>query len=315
MALNNGPYVWFDGKFVKWEDATVHVGIHALHYGSSVFEGIRAYETQQGTAIFQLEPHVQRMVNSCKLMRMEIPYSGAELSTAIQETVALNGQPACYIRPLIFRGMGSLDLDGRPNPNHVVIFSFAWGAYLGEEALEKGAEVMISSWRRISPETGSPLGKIGGQYVSNSFVRMEAHEFGFDEGLLLDSNGMMSEGSGENLFAIFGNTIYTAPVGSSILAGVTRLSVLQLARDLGYEVREQTLSRDSLYVADELFMTGTAAEISPIRSVDRIQIGAGKRGPITKALQDEFFGIVTGRMPDRHGWLTPVKLGEVASGD
>ncbi|HRE49181.1 MAG TPA: branched-chain amino acid transaminase [Aggregatilineales bacterium] len=314
MALAHGPYVWFDGKFVRWEDATVHVGVHALHYGSSVFEGIRAYDTKQGTAIFRLAPHVQRMVNSCKIVRIAVPYTADELSQAIQEVVALNGQPACYIRPLIFRGMGSFDLDGRPNPTQVVILSFAWGPYLGAGAIENGIEAMVSSWRRLSPSDGAPMGKIGGQYVNNSFARMEAKDNGYGEALELDLNGNMSEGSGENLFVVLDGVIYTPPIGTSILAGVTRSSVIQLARDLGYEVRETVMSRDVLYIADEMFVTGTAAEITPIRSLDKVPIGSGTRGAITKALQEEFFGIVSGNMVDRHGWLTPVTLGEPAKG-
>jgi branched-chain amino acid aminotransferase len=315
MSIDNGPFVWFDGKFVRWEDANVHVSTHALHYGSSVFEGIRAYETKTGTAIFRLEPHVKRMVGSCKLARIVVPWSEAAIATAIQETVGRNGQPSCYIRPLVFRGAETMGVDGRKAPTHLVIFSLSWGRYLGADAIEQGVDAGISSWRRLDPETAMLLGKIGGQYVNNQLAKMEAAENGFAEALVLDTNGFMSEGSGENLFIVIDGVLYTAPVGSSILAGVTRSSVIQLAKDQGIEVCERSLTRDAVYLADEVFVTGTAAEITPIRSVDRLTIGDGARGPITKALQEQFFGIVSGQLPDRHGWLTPVKVAQTANGD
>jgi branched-chain amino acid aminotransferase len=315
MSIDNGPFVWFDGKFVRWQDANVHVSTHALHYGSSVFEGIRAYETKTGTAIFRLEPHVKRMVRSCKLARIVVPWSEAEIATAIQETVARNGQPSCYVRPLVFRGDGTMGVDGRQAPTHLIIFSMFWGRYLGADAIEQGVDAGISSWRRLDPETSMLLGKIGGQYVNNQLAKMEAAENGFAEALVLDTNGFMSEGSGENLFVVIDGVLYTAPVGSSVLAGVTRASVIQLAKDQGIEICERSLTRDAVYLADEVFVTGTAAEITPIRSVDRLTIGEGVRGPITKVLQEQFFGIVSGELSDRHGWLTPVKVTQAANGD
>jgi branched-chain amino acid aminotransferase len=315
MPLKNGPFVWFDGKLVRWEEATIHVASHVLHYGSSVFEGVRAYETKNGTAIFRLHPHVKRLLNSCKIGRIDVPWTLDQLQDAIIETVANNGQTSCYIRPLIFRGMEVLGVDGRKSPTQVAIFTISWGRYLGPEAIEQGVDVGVSSWRRMAPGTGASLAKIGGQYVNSQFAKMEALENGYSEAIVLDTNGFVSEGSGENIFVIMDGVIFTTPVASSILAGVTRDSAMTLARDLGYEVREQAISRDMLYVADEIFFTGTAAEITPIRSVDRITIGKGSRGPVTKAIQDQFFGITTGELPDKYRWLTPVTVQETVSGD
>jgi branched-chain amino acid aminotransferase len=315
MAFENGPYVWFDGKFVRWEDATIHVTAHVLHYGSSVFEGIRTYETVNGPAIFRLEPHVKRMINSCKIGRFGLSWSHEEVSQAVQETVARNGQPACYIRPLAFRGSEVLGVDGRKCPTQLVIFTFRWGRYLGADAIEQGVDVCISSWRRMAPDTGASLGKIGGQYVNSQFAKMEAVDNGFSEAIVLDVYGYVSEGSGENIFVISDNVIYTTPLAGSILGGVTRDSIVTLARELGYEVREQMLSRDMLYVADEVFFTGTASEVTPIRSIDRIQVGKGSRGPVTQAIQERFFGITSGNQPDKYGWLTPVSVHEPATGD
>jgi branched-chain amino acid aminotransferase len=315
MAFDNGPFIWFDGKFVAWEDATIHVTAHVLHYGSSAFEGIRAYETASGPAIFRLEPHVRRLVNSCKIARMDLPWSHQEISQAVQETVARNGQPSCYIRPLVFRGSEVLGVDGRKCPTQMVIFTFKWGRYLGADAIEQGVDVCVSSWRRMAPTTGASLGKIGGQYVNSQFAKMEAVENGYSEAIVLDVNGYVSEGSGENIFVVADNTIYTTPLAGSILGGVTRDSVLTLARELKYEVREQMISRDMLYIADEIFFTGTASEVTPIRSIDKIQIGSGSRGPVTKAIQERFFGITSGQQPDKYNWLTPVKIREAASGD
>jgi len=315
MAFDNGPYVWFDGKFVRWEDATIHVTAHVLHYGSSAFEGIRAYETTNGPAIFRLEPHVKRLVNSCKIARMDLPWSQDEISQAIQDTVARNGQPSCYIRPLVFRGSEVLGVDGRKCPTQMVIFQWTWGRYLGADAIEQGVDVCVSSWRRMAPGTSAASAKLGGQYLNSQFAKMEALENGYSEAIVLDVNGFVSEGSGENIFVISDGVISTTPLASSILTGITRDSVIKIARDLGYEVREQLISRDMLYTADEVFFTGTASEVSPIRSIDKIQVGAGKRGPVTKAIQEQFFGITSGNLPDKYGWLTPVKVGAVASGD
>ncbi len=308
MAFNNGPYMWFDGQFVRWEEATVHVTAHALHYGSSVFEGVRAYETVNGTAIFRLDPHMRRLMNSAKLARIDVPYSQKELTDATIELVARNGLPSCYIRPIIFRGSAMFGVDGRKCPTQVALMAIEWGRYLGAEAIDQGVDAAVSSWRRMAPGTSMAMAKIGGQYVNSQFIAMEAHDGGFNEAITLDISGYVSEGSGENIFLILDGVVYTPPVGSSILSGVTRDAAITLCRGLGYEVREQAIARDMLYVADEIFFTGTAAEITPIRSVDRIPIGSGSRGPITKAVQDQFFGITSGNIADKYGWLTPVKV-------
>jgi len=300
-------FIWKNGEFVKWEDATVHVTAHALHYGSSVFEGVRAYANPQGPAVFRLEPHTRRLLNSAKIARMEMPYTVEQLNEAILETIRKNGHDSCYVRPLAFRGVNKLGVEGRQNPTDVVIITMEWGRYLGAEAIEQGVDVQVSSWRRIAPDTFSSLAKIGGQYVNSQFITMEAHDNGFNEGIALDYAGNISEGAGENIFVILDGVVYTPGVGSSILMGITRDTVLTLLKDLGYEVRFETLSRDMLYIADEIFFTGTAAEVTPVRSVDRIQVGAGSRGPITKAVQDEFFALTSGAKADRYGWLTPVR--------
>jgi len=307
MALKNGKWVWFNGKFVPWEEATVHVGVHALHYGSSIFEGIRSYETKDGPAIFCLEQHLDRLYGSCKIYRMDLPFSREELRRAIVELVAKNGHRACYIRPLVFRGLGGFNLDPRKDcPVEVAILTIEWGAYLGKEALEQGVDVGVSTWFRMAPNTYPALAKAGGHYTNSQLIAMEAHDRGYMEGIALDIFGYVSEGSGENIFIVQDGTLYTPPLSSSILGGVTRRCVMILAEDLGIPVREEPISRERLYLADEAFFTGTAAEITPIRSVDGIQVGAGKRGPITTKLQEEFFGIVRGEIPDRHGWLVPV---------
>jgi branched-chain amino acid aminotransferase len=313
MAFDHGPFIWFDGKLVRWEEATVHVTAHVLHYGSSAFEGIRCYETVNGSAIFRLDPHVKRLLNSCKIGRIDVPFSQDEITQAILDTVSHNGQPSCYIRPLVFRGAEVLGVDGRKCPTQVAIINWNWGKYLGADAIEQGVDVCVSSWRRMAPDTSASLAKIGGQYVNSQFAKMEAIELGFSEAIVLDINGNVSEGSGENIFLMSDGVIYTTPLGSSILSGITRDSAITIARELGYEVREQTISRDMLYIADEIFFTGTAAEVSPIRSVDRIPIGKGSRGPITQAIQERFFGITSGQEPDKFNWLTPVSIHQPAS--
>ncbi len=303
-------WIWKNGEFVNWEDATVHVTAHALHYGSSVFEGIRAYATPDGPAVFRLEPHSARLLQGCKILRMEVPYTADQISEAILETIRRNEHGACYIRPLAFRGAGKLGVEGRQNPTETVIITMEWGAYLGPEAIEQGIDAQISSWRRIAPSTLTPMAKIGGQYVNSQFVTMEAADNGFTEGIALDVAGHVSEGAGENLFLVANNVVYTPGAWASILMGITRDSVLTLLDDLGYEVRHETIAREMLYMADEIFLTGTAAEVTPVRSIDRIPIGTGKPGPVTKAVQKEFFGITTGEIPDRHNWLTPVRQSE-----
>ncbi len=300
-------WIWRNGEFVKWEEATVHVSAHALHYGSSVFEGIRAYATPDGPAVFRLQPHTRRLINGARIMRIDHPYTEQQINEAIVETIARNGHESCYIRPILFRGEGALGVDGRGRTkSELIIFTMEWGRYLGEEAIENGVDVQVSSWNRMAPNTHAAGVKAGGNYVNSQFVSMEAHDNGFSEGIALDVNGYVSEGAGENIFVILDGIVYTPGAWSSILLGVTRDSVLRIIADLGYEVRYQPIPREMLYMADEVFFTGTAAEVSPVRSIDRIQIGAGKRGPITKAIQDEFFALTSGRKPDRYGWLTYV---------
>jgi branched-chain amino acid aminotransferase len=303
----NGKYIWKNGELIPWESATVHVMTHALHYGSSVFEGIRAYDTRSGTAVFRLQPHTRRLFHSAKIARIAVPYTEEQINKAILDTVDANGHKACYIRPLIFRGAGRLGVEGRQNPTETIIMTMEWGTYLGPEALEQGVDVQVSTWRRMAPDTGASLAKIGGQYVNSQFITMEAHDNGFQEGLALDYNGTVSEGAGENIFVVVNGVVHTPSFASSILMGITRDTVLTILKSQGVEVRHEPISRDLLYVADEIFFTGTAAEVTPVRSVDRITIGTGSRGPITKAVQDEFFALTSGQKPDVYGWLTPVR--------
>jgi branched-chain amino acid aminotransferase len=304
MALQPADKIWFDGELIPWEKATIHIASHVLHYGSSVFEGIRAYDTSNGTAIFCLDQHIDRLYNSCKIFRMEIPYAKQQVRQAIIETVKTNHDGACYIRPLVFRGYGSLGVNPLPCPVQVAVITFEWGRYLGPEAIEQGVDVGVSSWTRLAPNTLPAAAKIGGQYVNSQLMAMEAQHRGYVEGIALDSNGYLSEGSGENLFVINNGQILTPPVAASILQGVTRNCVIKLAESAGYAVRQEMIPRELLYIADEAFFTGTAAEITPIRTVDGITIGAGRRGSITESLQKEFFGITSGDIPDRYGWLT-----------
>jgi len=304
MTMQKSDFIWFSGEFVPWDEAKIHVMSHALHYGSSVFEGIRAYHTPKGPAVFRLEEHVHRLFNSAKITHMEIPFTEDEISRAILSTVAKNRHQACYIRPLVFRGYDVIGVDPRSCPVEVIIATIEWGRYLGPEAIEQGVDVGVSSWRRVAPDTFASMAKIGGQYVNSQFMTMEAKRHGYTEAVALDIYGYVSEGSGENIFLVQDGVLYTPPLGNSILAGITRDCVITLAREMGHEVREHMIPREWLYVADELFFTGTAAEITPIRSVDGIQIGAGRRGPITQALQEQFFGITSGELEDRYGWLT-----------
>jgi branched-chain amino acid aminotransferase len=309
VTTQNSLKIWFNGELVPWDQATVHVTAHALHYGSSVFEGIRAYETDDGPAAFCLDAHIVRLFNSAKIYRMEIPYSNQEIRQAIIDTVVANGHSSCYIRPLVLRGAGPLGVNPQTSPVQVVIITIEWGRYLGPEAIEQGVDVGVSSWRRMAPGTFPAAAKIGGQYINSQFIAMEAAGHGYVEGIALDVNGLVSEGSGENIFVVTNDTIVTPPFASSILQGITRTCTIQLAEDLGYKLREESIPRELLYLADEVFFTGTAAEITPIRSIDGITIGTGRRGPVTERLQSEFFGITQGKLPDRHGWLTPCRAG------
>ena len=307
MSIEPTPWIWFNGKLVPWDEARVHVFAHALHYGSSVFEGIRAYATPRGPAVLGLEPHVRRLFDSCKIYRMPIPYQPEEISQAILETIRANKLQSCYIRPLVFRGVGVLSLDPRACPVEVMIGTVALGTYLGEEGLKEGIDVGVSTWQRMAPNTFPAMAKIGGQYVNSQLIVMETHDRGFAEGIVLNTAGYVSEGSGENLFLVKNGVLYTPPLAASILAGVTRRFVIQLAYDLGYEVREETIAREMLYLADEIFFTGTAAEIAPVRSVDGISVGKGQRGPVTAHLQEQFFDIARGELEDRFGWMTLVE--------
>ena len=307
MSIEPTPWIWFNGQLVPWDEARVHVFTHALHYGSSVFEGIRAYATSCGPAVFGLEPHVRRLFDSCKLYRMPIPYQPETISQAILETIRANELQSCYIRPLVFRGVGVISLDPRPCPVEVIIGIIALGQFLGDEALKEGIDVGVSTWQRMAPNTFPALAKIGGQYINSHLIVMEAHDRGFAEGIALNMAGYVSEGSGENIFIVKDEVLYTPPLAASILAGITRASVIELACDLGYEVREQMIAREMLYLADEAFFTGTAAEITPIRSIDSIPVGEGRRGPVTAHLQEQFFGIARGELEDRFGWMTLVK--------
>ena len=305
--MNTSEYIWFDGEYVPWADAKVHVLSHAMHYGSSVFEGIRCYDTPSGPAVFRLDEHVARMFRSCKIYRMEIPYSPDAVGEAIKGTVVENGLSGCYIRPLVFRGFGELGVTPQTCPVQMIIAAWEWGAYLGKEALEQGVDVGVSSWRRMAPDTFPAMAKAGGHYTNSQLIRMEAAMHGYAEGIALDINGYACEGSGENLFMVRDGVLYTPPLYASVLPGITRDCVLVLAEEAGIEVRESLISREMLYMADELFFSGTAAEISPIRSVDQITVGCGSRGPITETIQSAFFAIVNGEAEDRFGWLTPVK--------
>lgn len=306
MSLAKSEYIWFDGNFVPWDEAKIHVLSHVVHYGSSIFEGLRAYKTPQGTAVFCLSQHVRRMFDSCKVYRMELPYTPEEISQAILETVARNGLEACYIRPVVFRGYDQLGVEPRTCPVQVAIAVWEWGAYLGADALAEGVDVGVSSWRRMAPDTFPAGSKAGGHYNNSALIHMEAVDNGYNEGIALDIYGYVCEGSGENVFMVRDGVLYT-PLLASILNGITRRCVIQLAKDAGYTVVETQIAREQLYTADELFFTGTAAEITPIRSVDRIVIGSGRRGPITAKLQQSFFDIVTGKTPDTHHWLTPIR--------
>jgi branched-chain amino acid aminotransferase len=312
---NKTDYIWMNGEFVRWDDANVHISTHALHYGTSVFEGTRCYSLPQGPAIFRLQDHTRRLFNSAKIARMPIEkWTEEEVNAATCEVIARNHMTSAYLRPIAWKDTPALGL-ATPGETHLAILTFEWGAYLGEEGLQNGIDAVISSWRRPAHGTLTSLGKIGGQYINSIYTSLEAKRDGYVEGIALDMQGYVSEGAGENLFCIIDGVLYTPPLSASILGGVTRNTVITLAHDLGYEVREEMLVREMLYICDELFMTGTAAEVTPVRSVDQVKIGSGKRGPITKIIQDEFFSIVHGKVHDRHGWLTLVEREKATAGD
>lgn len=305
--MKTSPYIWFNGRLVPWADANVHVMTHALHYGSSVFEGVRCYSTPDGPAIFRLGDHIERLYESAKIYRMQLPYTPEELTEACRASIRENGLNSAYLRPLAFRGNTGFGVappaDG---PIDVLVIAAEFGAYLGEEGLKNGIDACVTSWNRAAPNTFPTGAKAGGNYLSSQLIAMEARRLGFGEGLALSVDGQLSEGAGENLFVIRKGKIYTPPAAASILVGITRDTIFELAKKLGFEVVEQVLPREMLYVADEVFLTGTAAEITPVRSVDAITVGTGSRGPITEALQGAFFGLFDGRTADEWGWLDHV---------
>jgi branched-chain amino acid aminotransferase len=303
MAFSGTGKVWMNGRIVDWSEANIHVASHVIHYGSAVFEGARMYKTPNGSMFFRLDAHMRRLYDSAKIYRMTYPLSLEEITQAAVDTVKANNLEACYIRPIVYRGYNELGVNPFPCPVDAAILVWEWGAYLGPEALERGADVCVSTWARAAPNTFPAMAKSAANYANSQLIKMEAILGGYAEAIALDPDGKVSEGSGQNLFLIRDGIIFTPPLATCGLAGITRDSVITLARDLGLEVREQDIPREALYVADELFFTGTAAEITPIRSVDKIEIGAGKRGPITARLQQAFFDYVNGVVADTHGWL------------
>jgi len=307
MAVKKTEKIWHNGKFINWDDATLHVMAHVVHYGSSVFEGVRCYSQPKGPAIFRAQEHMQRLINSAKIYRMEVKYSREELVAAMVELVQLNGVSPCYIRPIALRGFGQLGVNPLESPIEVYIANYEWGRYLGHGS-DEGVDVCVSSWNRLAPNTMPVMSKAGANYMNSQLIKMEALLNGYVEGIALDVQGYVSEGSGENLFVVYQGSLYTPPLGNSVLPGITRDAVVQLAKEMAVPVVEQMIPREMLYIADELFFTGTAAEITPIRSVDKITVAKGATGPVTKAIQREFFNIVNGVVPDRFHWLTPVPV-------
>jgi branched-chain amino acid aminotransferase len=306
MAFSGTGKIWMNGKLVEWKDANIHIATHVIHYGSAVFEGARCYATPKGSACFRLDAHMRRLQHSAKIYRMEYALDLAGWNEAVLETIRANEMKACYIRPILYRGYDSLGVNPLSCPVDAAIMLWEWGAYLGKEALEQGTDVKISSWSRMAPNTLPAMAKSAANYANSALIKMEAIADGYAEGIALDVSGNISEGSGQNIFMVRDGAIYTPPLGSSILGGITRDSVMTLARDLGYTVSESVIPREALYIADEIFFVGTAAEVTPVRSVDKQQIGAGRRGPVTQALQQAFFDVINGAVPDTHGWLTYV---------
>ncbi|MGO9480985.1 MAG: branched-chain amino acid transaminase [Candidatus Kryptoniota bacterium] len=303
MAVKKVDKIWMNGKLVDWDDAKVHVLSHVLHYGSSWFEGIRCYDTAKGSAVFRLDEHLKRLENSAKIYRAEVPYSMVQLKQAVMETIRANKMKACYIRPVVFRGYGEVGVNPSNNPVDTAIAVWDWGQYLGSGAVQDGIDVCVSSWRRAAPDTSPTMAKAGGNYMNSQLIKLEAMTNGYTEGVALDANGYISEGSGENIFVVYNGITYTTPLHSAILPGITRMTVIQLAKEAGIEIREEEMLREILYIADEVFFAGTAAELTPIRSVDRIKVGTGKPGPITREMQDRFFKVVRNG-EDKHNWLS-----------
>ena len=308
-GLKPSSKIWHNGEFIAWDDARIHVGSHVVHYASAVFEGIRCYDTERGSSVFRLDDHVKRLCNSARIYRMPLAFSAEAMEEACLETIRVNEMDSCYIRPIVFRGYHSLGVDPMPCPVEAYIMVWEWGAYLGEEALEDGVDVMVSSWNRVAANTLPGIAKAAANYMNAQLIKMEALEQGYAEGIALDARGYVSEGSGENIFIVRDGKIITPPLAASVLPGITRETVMTLARELGYDVEEQDVPRESLYIADEVFFTGTAVEITPVRSIDKLPVGAGTRGPVTGKLQELFFAHVNGQTEDVYGWQTAVYAG------
>ncbi len=306
MGFPGTGKIWMNGALVDWNDAKIHIGSHIVHYGSGVFEGARCYDTVNGPACFRLDAHIRRLLDSARIYRMVSPYDAQALTDAVNDVIRANAFRACYIRPLIYRGYDSLGVNPMPCPVDVTVMVWEWGPYFTQEAIDEGLDVKISTWARNAPNTTPAMAKSVANYANAQLIKMEALADGYAEGIALDTQGNLSEGSGQNIFIVRDGIIYTPPIGNSVLWGITRDSVITLAGELGFEVREQTLPRETLYIADEVFFCGTAVEVTPIRSVDRVAVGPGRRGPITEAIQQRFFEIVKGTYPDHHGWLQPV---------
>jgi branched-chain amino acid aminotransferase len=306
MAFSGIGKIWINGELVEWADAKIHIASHVIHYGSAVFEGARCYNTPKGSACFRLDAHMRRLMDSAKIYRMDPAYTQTQLEAAVLETIRANQMQACYIRPLVYRGYAALGVNPFPCPIDAAIMLWEWGTYLGADALENGVDVKVSSWSRMVPDSFPSLAKTSANYANAQLIKMEAIVDGYAEGIALDSFGFVSEGSGQNIFIVRNGALYTPPMAAAILPGITRDSVITLARELGYRVHEEMLPREILYIADELFFAGTAVEITPIRSVDKIVIGSGTRGPVTTAIQRAFFDIISGVAPDTHHWLTHV---------
>jgi branched-chain amino acid aminotransferase len=306
MGFPGTGKIWMNGTFVDWKDANIHIATHVIHYGSGVFEGARCYETPKGSACFRLEPHMRRLIESAKIYRMEYSLDLKGWMDVVLETIRINDMKSCYIRPLVYRGYETLGVNPLGNPVDAAVMVWDWGAYLGAGAVEEGADVKVSSWNRMAPNTLPAMAKTTANYANSQLIKMEALADGYSEGIALDVNGNISEGSGQNIFIVRDGQLFTPPLGSSILGGITRDSIMTLAREAGYTVTETVLPRESLYVADEVFFVGTASEVTPVRSVDKIKVGNGKPGSVTKALRTAFFKVINGEVPDRHGWLTYV---------
>jgi len=313
MSFSGTGKIWMNGKLVNWADANIHIASHVIHYGSAVFEGARCYKTPKGSVFFRLGAHMRRLYDSARIYRLDYDVDCETLTRGVIDTVIANGMEACYIRPLIYRGYHTLGVNPLPCPVEGAILVWEWGAYLGADALEKGVDVKVSSWTRSAPNTFPAMAKTVANYANSGLIKMEAVLDGYSEGIALNPDGLLSEGSGQNLFIVRDGVVYTPPLSASVLAGITRDSIMTLAKDQGLAVKEQDMPREFLYVADEVFFAGTAAEITPIRSVDKIQVGAGRRGPITTALQTAFFDYINGVVPDRHDWLTPVQVPKAAA--